>query len=377
MARNLLFPGTGVVDHQPVLAVLFALSAVAATVLWVRWGAGWLLIAVLVATTAVAGLLSPGHASGPAAVEKVSAAHEFPLVILVMGAVLWARSIIGRVPGVRLLTGRRHRRRSGLGDIGSLTPVERCQTVAILALAGGGRADLRVAIGSVEVEQRARRVGAVARLRLRGNPFRRDHAHARSAQLLTGLLPVAGVEGFASDAARTTLGVPCSEPSWIRPLDATIAAIALHQAGIAAPARAWAAALNGPFGLRRSHRPAWWWTPLDVGAGAAPAWEHAAFTGIARACGWIDDSDWSALRARAMGAAARGVPNRDDERLVAAGRVWLASVHDPEAERIVQRPGIRRDPLACALDLLASRLCQNPAVLRGSTVNTRDGGDPT
>jgi len=377
MARNLLFPGMGVVDHQPGLAALFGLAAIAATVLWVRWGAGWLLIVVLVATTAVSGLFPSGPAGGPASVEKFSSAHEFPLVILVMGAVLWGRSIVGRVPGVRLLTVGRHRRREGLRELGSLGPVERCQAVAILALAGAGTADLAAAIGSVDVYRRARWIGAVARLRFRGDPFRRDHAHARSARLLTGVPAGADAEGFNSDASRTTLGVPCSEPTWIRPLDATLAAVALERAGMPNSARAWEAALNGPFGLRRGHRPAWWWTPLDIGTGASPAWEHAAFTWIARACGWVDNGDWPVLRARAMGAAARGVPNRNDERLVAAGRVWLAFVDDPEAERIVRRPGIRRDPLACALDRLASRLWENPAVLRGSDVNTRDMGDRT
>lgn len=375
MARNLLFPGMGVVDHQPVLAASFALAAVAATVLWIRWGAGWLLIAVLLATTVVSGLFPPGHAEGHASLEKVAAAHEFPLVILVMGAVLWGRTILGRIPGVRLFTGRRYRQGVGLGELGSLGPVQRCQAAAILVLAGAGGADVPAAVGSQDNARRARRVGAVARLRFRGDPFRRDHAHARSARLLTGVLTGADAKDFGSDASRTALGVPCSEPSWIRPLDATLAAIALERSGMPAAARAWELALNGPFGLRRGHRAAWWWTPLGLGAGASSAWEHAAFTGIAHACGWVDQADWSVLRARAMGAAARGVPNRDDERLVAAARVWLALVDDPEAERIVRRPGIRRDPLACALDLLASQLCKNPAVLRPSTVSMRDAGD--
>lgn len=377
MARNLLFPGAGVLDHQPLLAAVCAVTAIAATVLWIRWGAGWVLLGVVLLTTAISGLVSPGHVNQAAAFRKVSAAHEFPLVILVMGALAWARTILGRLPGLRAVTRRRHQRRTGIAQLGVLKPVERCQAAAILSLAGARDIDLGSAVGAADIARRAGRVGAVARLRFGGDPFRRDHAHARAAQLLCGLMDDNGVEQLAMDASATTLGVPCSEPTWIRPLDATLVAAALSRAGNAQSAEHWSAALNGPMALRRGHRPAWWWTPLDIGAGGAPTWEHAAFTGIARAHGWIGGDDWAVLRTRAMGAAARGAVTRDDERLVAASRIWLALEEDPEAARIVRRPGIRRDPLACALDRLASELCQNPDVLRGITAGTPDGGDLT
>lgn len=373
MARNLLFPGAGVVDHRPLVAAAFAVCAIAATVLWVRWGTGWILLGIVLTTTVVAGLLSPGHASQSLAIRPVSAAHEFPLVILVMGAIAWARTIVGRIPGIGILTGRRHRQRHGIADLGSLNPVERCQAASILSLAGVTDVDVVSVAADADIARRATRIGRIARLRLGGDPFRRDHAHARAAQLLCGPPDDGRALQLANDASRTTLGVPCSEPSWIRPLDATLVAVALARSGHHASAEHWAAALNGPFGLRRGHRPAWWWTPLEVGAGAAPVWEHAAFAGIAHACGWIDAAEWGVLRARSMGAAARGATTRDDERLVAAARVWLALVDDPEASGIVRRPGVRRDPLACALDRLATELCQNPSVLRGSTVIAPNG----
>jgi hypothetical protein len=97
-----------------------------------------------------------------------------------------------------------------------------------------------------------------------------------------------------------------------------------------------------------------YWTPLGVAGGRAEAWEHALAAGIAHTGGWIGDEDWPALRARVLGAAARGSQHPHDERLIAAGRLWLTTIDDPEAARIVSRPTVRRDPLACAIDRLAS-----------------------
>jgi hypothetical protein len=103
-----------------------------------------------------------------------------------------------------------------------------------------------------------------------------------------------------------------------------------------------------------------------------PAWEHAATTAIARGAGWIGDEDWTALRRRALGAAARGGEQCDDERLIAAARCWLVFVDDAEAERIVARPGVRRDSLACALDALAGTLRAEPSLLRAGDARPAD-----
>jgi hypothetical protein len=120
------------------------------------------------------------------------------------------------------------------------------------------------------------------------------------------------------------------------------------------------------FRLRRGHRAAAWWTPLGVPVGACATWEHAAATGIARALGAVGDADWAALRTRALGAAARGTRDYHDERLVAAARLWLAFVEDQAAAAIINRPTVRHDPLAVALDQLADRLRSDPAALRAA-----------
>jgi hypothetical protein len=64
-----------------------------------------------------------------------------------------------------------------------------------------------------------------------------------------------------------------------------------------------------------------------------------------------------------LGAASRGVSRPDDERLIAAGRVWLAFVDDEVAARVLARPTVGADPLAVALDRLAVRLRREPAAL--------------
>ena len=142
----------------------------------------------------------------------------------------------------------------------------------------------------------------------------------------------------------------------MRPLDAVLAALALDRAGEPAAGARCRALFAGPWALRRGHRPAWLWTPLALTAGRAPAWEHAASTALARSAGWVGDDDWPALRRQVLGASARGTALADDERLIAAGRVWLAHVDDPEAARIVARPTVADDPLAVALDAFARSL---------------------
>jgi hypothetical protein len=99
-------------------------------------------------------------------------------------------------------------------------------------------------------------------------------------------------------------------------------------------------------------------------------WEHAACTGLARSRGWVGDDDWWALRTQALGASARGTDHVHDERLIAGARIWLAFVDDPAASRIVMRPTVRHDPLAVALDLLASRLSDDPHALQAVELGT-------
>lgn len=361
MMRSLLLPGAGLLGAHNVLAVVCFVAAVAATVAWVRWGTDWLLVAVVAGAVAASGLISDQPPTVDA-LQPVAAAHEFPLVVLVVGFITLLRGVAGRVPGLSHLARRRARSSDGLSSVRRLRPTDRSRTAAVLALAGDTE-QARTIAADPEIEQRARRVGAWARLRVGGQPLRIDHAHARAARELAGLHDAADTHALLQDARSTALGVPCSEPTWVRPLDATLAAIAVHdvEPGASEP---WQRALGREFGLRRGHRAAWYWTPLGWSAGSMPAWEHAACTALARANGWVADDDWQALRARALGASARGTAHPHDERLIAAARIWLVFVDDPRTALLLARPTVRHDPLAVALDRLATRLAAQPHSLR-------------
>lgn len=363
MARNLLVPGAGLFEEHPLAGTGFLVAAIMATISWTRWGTDWMVGAVVLASIVATGFAgSPIHAEEFQAVQR--AAHEFPAVVLVMSALAWLSSVVASAPLVRHRRARRAARLRGLVDVAQLPVVDRCRTVSIAALGGTpscGWEPLLAAINRPDVSRRARRIGVAARGRFRGDALRADNAAIRAALALSGSLDEVRVDTLIGEAGSSVAGAPASEPGWVRPLDATLVVIALSRLGHRLAVGRWEAMLNGPLGLRRSHRPAWYWTPLGIAAGSAPAWEHAASTALGRWMGWIGDADWHVLRRRVLGAAARGTSDVDDARLVAAGRLWLCFVDDVEAARIVHRPTMSGDPLACALDDLAAALAMERA----------------
>ena len=317
-ARNLLVPGAGLIDDRPVLAAGFVVLAIAATVSWLTYGTDWVLAALVGASMAASAILAT--ADHPTA-AVVRSAHEFPIVVLVVAALSWARTTVSRVPWLA----RRPTRAAG--------SVDRCRAAAIRALTGDVGAACDV-LADPAMLQRARRINRVARGRWMGDPARIDHAPIHTLRLLTG--------SPSHNARLSALGAPCTEPTWVRPLDAVL----FHRAAGTDPQPI----LQHEFGRRGSHRPAWYWTPLGIGAGRMPTWEHALTVALATT---PTADEWAGLRRPALGAAARGVANRYDERLIAAARLWLPFVDDEPAARIINRPTIRHDVLAVAIDHLA------------------------
>ncbi len=363
VARSLIVPGAGLYGERPLAGAGLTVAAVLSTIAWLRWGTDWILAAVVVVSVALTALLGDAHEGPSASLAQVRAAHEFPLVVLVLAALGWLRSTVRRVPGAGRLRRRRSPSLDGPTDVAGLAPVDRCRAASILALAGPWPADAAgrvvLAIDADDVRARCRRVGLIARLRRGGDPFRVDHAHARAALAQWGRLDTDALARFAADAERGWTGSVPSEPGWVRLLDGTLASIALREAAPDA-VRRWRAMLEGPMRLGRRHRPAWVWTPLGLAAGRPDDWEHAAATALARAQGWVGDDDWEVLRPRALGAAARGTGIPADERLIAAGRVWTVLAGDDAAARLLARPTLRHDPLAAALDAYATHLRHHP-----------------
>jgi hypothetical protein len=370
MALNLVLPGAGLLGVDTAGAAVFIIVTVVALATWLRWGLDWLLVVVVAAAVLATAAAVPADTSAlgslvpPTSVQR--AAHEFPLVLVLVGVLSRLERAFRRLPPVAAARRRRAAKNDGLATLPALAVVDRCRAASIVALAATGDRDESVAaaVGRPDVVQRARRVGLAARGRVGGDPLRVDHAHARTALVLTGQLDTGALHRFVVDAETAPAGVPCSEPGWVRLLDACLAAAALHRSGRPDAVRRLRVLLAEWLPLRRGHRPAWWWTVLGFAGGRCPAWEHATGTAVARAIGAVGDADWAALRTRALGAAARGTRDPHDERLIAAARVWLTQVDDAVAAPIIARPTVRHDPLAVALDQLAQRLRSDPGALR-------------
>ncbi len=357
IAESVIFPGAGLFENYRLLSVGFALAVVAATVAWMSWGADWLVGAVWVAALVATVLLAQrGQPVVRGVAQPLRGSHEFPLVMAVIAAVAWTKSVLARLPGVRQFRRARQRRRDELGR-SAASVVDTCRAASIAALAisaGAAGVDVtghRLAITDARVQRRARRVGAIARWRFTGDPLRADQAHIRTALWLWGELSDDQAAGFVAEAGRRLAGVPASEAGWVRPVDAVLAAVALDEHGVQTPR--WPAMLHDRWSLRNGHRPAWCYEPLGLVAGACPPWEHATLGALCRTRGWVGDADWAAVRRTVLGGAARHDGDAHDERLVAAGRLWLAYVDDEQARQVIGRRSVGTDRIAVALSQLA------------------------
>ena len=358
LARSLAFPGIGFVEWQPLLASFTIMAGVGAMIAWLRWGADWLLLALWLGAAAVTWFVVPLHHDVPAAgvdgVRILRASHEFAVVLVLMAVVgrarvAWASSWPG--------SSARAARRSGGASATSSTVlqasvVDRTRAAAIVALTDVDRPAAGEVLGSADVLRRAGRIGRVARLRVGGDPLRADQAAARAGLALAGGLTPPRLAAFRDESRRRMTGVPASEPTWVRPLDGTLAALALEQLGEHECVERWRRTFDRHFGLRHGRRRGALHTPSMLTIGTATSWEHAASSVLARRAGWIGDEDWPHLRRRCLGAAARGAHSAEDARLVAAGRLWARLVGDGEAVRILGRPSELGDALARALDAL-------------------------
>jgi hypothetical protein len=363
VGRSVLFPGVGLLDVSTALGLAFMALAIGALVAWARWGAEWLVLAVWLASLGTtAWLVQPSAAAQAApAVPIMRSSHEFAAVLLLVAALSRLRSRLSRLPGVRWLRqARAMPPRTGLESMRGLPAGERAQVAGVLAIAAwfspplyDGAAVLSAARVD-DLRTRARRVALVARLRWRGDVLRRDAAPLRAALQLWGALTPTETQDLRDDALRSWAGVPATEPGWVRLLDGALAAAALAELGETVCVRRWTATWDTLLSLRSGRRPGSLYVPLAVPGSAAPPWEQATASAIGHLLGWCDGADWPALRRVSLGVAARGPAGREDERLIAAARIWATSVGDEQARRILARPTLGRDPMAAALDAVAS-----------------------
>ena len=384
--RSAVAPGLGLVpDSIGVAAVLLA-AAFLCTTAWFRWGVSIPGLTVWIAGIALTLWLFPGDTHLPDhSVPAVStiveppggpllAAHEFTWIMAVYLVTFWFGLLFQRIPLVdRLLARRQRGRPTDARAILHLSAVERARAVAlwgVVGIAGGAvpdRALLRASLETPGFRRRARAIRLLAHGRWGGDPFERDNAGYRAAFILLDPTPASEVARAATDdAARSALGMVAVEPGWTRLLDGTLLAAALCVAGDASTGERWTYTLDRWFRLRRGHRPEALQSVIGVARGRAPAWEHATALAIAAAFGWREAADeWQALRRQVLGAVGRGGRTIADNRLVAAGRCWVALTGDSEARSLLRRvTSAPSDPIAQALDALAAALEARPGALR-------------
>ncbi len=361
MLQNILVPGLGLHERSLTLAIAVFVLVMFGIVAWVRWGVDWLPLTVLVLSTLAAGVpvqSSHHHAVIDLAMPQV-AAHEFPIVVAVVAAIVWLQASLKSIPIVRRLVAMRI---DQAPQILSQLPAQACSQGAVLScLAGVDRDEALRAARSDQVSKRARLISQVARFRFGDNIFAVDHGLARAGLAMTNGLAANEQAVFIADGSRAPGGVPCSEPGWIRLLDGTLTAVALEEAGDKEAGARWQQMLAGPLQLKRGHRPAMWWTGLGIRFGNTQLWEHALAMAIAYQRGWCGLEDWAHLRPQLLGAAARGVEIVDDERAIAAGQLWLNWLDDSQATRILNRPTIHRDPLARVIEAYGKTLAEQQA----------------
>lgn len=362
MLQNILVPGLGLHERSLVLAIATFISVIAGLIAWIRWGIDWLPATLVVLSTLASGVptesLGQDHASTNPLVLQY-AAHEFPIVVAVVAALIWLQTSIKSLPLIRRIAATRVE--NAPQSIAELPPVACSQAAVISILSGSKSQNAAAAAANESVTQRCRWIGRVARFRFGDDPFMVDHGIARAGLLITGQLSENQKAQLMRDSTRAPGGVPCSEPGWLRFLDGTLTAVALTEAGDKTAGERWTQMLDGPLAIKRGHRPAMWWTPLGIAFGNAPLWEHALGCALARDYGWCSDKDWEGLRPRLLGAAARGVQIVDDERAIAAGRLWLDIVKDEQASRILMRPTVQYDPIALEIEALREQLAVTSA----------------
>src|SRR5699024_6355170 len=122
----------------------------------------------------------------------------------------------------------------------------------------------------------------LARWRWRGDPLAHDAAPARAALALWDGLTPQRTELFRRDAERSPLGVPASEPTWVRPLDAVLAAAALETLEERALPSHWSMGRDVVLGDRPRQRPSNVHTPTGFRLGTVPAWEAVTACALAR-----------------------------------------------------------------------------------------------
>ncbi len=336
--RSLVLPGLPLFEWQPQLGSALMLSALAAVGAWLRWGMDWLLVGVfLVGLWLAAAVMPLHHTPGAGGQPLVTASHEFTLVLLMFALLAQLRTFFARLlPGWLP--------QSLLPDAWTFDANDQARLAALGCLLGGSTGAATKRLADARLWRRARRINAWSRGRFEADPLHRAHAPLRAALALAGQSTSLQLQALRSESNRALAGVPDTEPTWVRPLDGMLVALALAQQGEASLTWRWV--WQHRLALRHGRRPAALHSPTMLAIGAAPLWEQAVAALLAFEQGWCDDQDWWALRSACLAAAAGSASDVATQRLIAAGQVWARQSDDAEARQILGRRSEFSDPLA-------------------------------
>lgn len=377
IVRSIVLPGLPFLEWHLGIGLASIAVALAAVAAWLRWGADWMPVLVIVLAVCVAAFVMPlhhgdsppvhehpdDHGSGhgshhadegsqvPASgamtgtIDPILASHEFTIVLVVFAFFARLRLLLGRVPGLSTWITR-------LWPAAAFDAVAETRATALRSLAGPDDAPWWQQHRS-SLMARAVRINRLARWRWTGNPLNGAHAPLRAALLLANQLDEQQSRVLQAEAAAAIPGVPDSEPTWVRPLDSLLCALALQKAGDADALPRWQLAFERHFPLHHGRRPGALHRPSLLAVGAMPDGEHALVTALARSHGLLDNADWRSLRGRCLGTAARGEGDVEALRFIAAGRWWARLENDAEAEAILAKRSLRGDRFTDAVLMLA------------------------
>jgi len=346
IVRTVVLPGLPFLEWHLPLGLVTIAAALAAVGAWLRWGTDWLPLLVVTVCLGLAAFVMPLHHAHDSPAHVVQASHEFTVVLIVFAFVAQLRLLIARLPGGDRL--RRH-----LAEGLFFPAADTARAAAIDLLRDPASTAARLSLHDERLYKRAARISAWARFRFKTADLHGAHAPLRAALSLCDALGAGREAALRTESRLRLAGVPDSEPTWVRLLDGTLAALALDHLGESECVNRWRATFDVRFALRHGRRPAALHAPTMLSLGTARVWEHAAATALAHRAGWIDAADWPHLRPRCLGAAAGSRSDPDTLRLVAAGRLWANLTEDEEAATILARRTLGDEPVALALEGLS------------------------
>jgi hypothetical protein len=360
--RSIILPGLAFVEWIPALGISVITLSVFSVWLWLRWGATWPIVLVMMGSVVTSATVLPLHSheggpgipfwaltsltplSLPSSAAEVApiayASHEFTIVLIIFALVGQLKGLLDRLPGMARLYDR-------LPSLMSEGTIALARSVSLSSFAG--TRTLPTQLAEPTIGPACARLVRTLTLRSGPTPMANAFSAYRLALIRTDALSPAESKQWVAECRVNLTGVPCSEPGWNRLLDGTLAALSLDPGRDAEAISRWQFTLRHQLRLRHGRRASSIHLPTMLSLGVAPLWEHALSLALAHQAGWLDArEDWAALRPHCLGLAAGGDNRPATLRLIAAGRLWCHLLGDSEAAEILKRRTLSSDPIALA-----------------------------